>query len=509
MEAESHVKVEQDELQSLLRQLVSTPRRDRPSLEQHIAEARSELQLEEARLETVRGYLDFLGPGAAGATGLSARIDELERSVPEARSEDARATQAPSAKPQVAQAVPTGILALSTDLVSLARKRRNLRQSIEKAQAVRALVIKLRDPLENELRTTLRQGDALTSAPDTADAGLLADRRKAVDELTVHFRKVSAALLPLGKQAVLLDAFTASLAEWHTTIAREFDDESGSLLVRLVVLIAAVAVILAASELWRRATFRYVQDVRRRHQFLLLRRIVVALALTVFIVFALATELGSLATFAGFITAGLAVALQNVILSVAAYFFLIGKYGVRIGDRVQISGVNGDVIDIGLVRLHLLELGPGAQPTGRVVVFSNAVLFQPSANFFKQLPGSSFTWHRVSLTLSPGSDYKLAETRLLKAIERVFEEYKATLEAQHRRVSQDLAFPLSELKPQSQLGLTDAGLEMIIRFPVPLESASAIDDRMTRSLLEEIEREPGLRLVGTGAPKIEDAPPGK
>ena len=504
-EAEAHVKLEQDELQTLLGQLASTQKADRPALEQHLAEARSELSLEEARLETVRGYLDFLGPGAAAATGLSARIDELERSVPEARADDTRATPAAPQKTQLQQAAPTGILALSTDLLSLARKRRNLRQSIAKAQAVRALVIKLRDPLEGELRTTLQQGDQLTGAPDTNDPAMLAERRKVVDELTAHFRKVSGALLPLGKQAVLLDGFTASLTEWHTTVAREFDDELGSLFVRLIVLVVAVSLILAASELWRRATFRYVQDVRRRHQFLLLRRIVVAVALTLFIVFALATEIGSLATFAGFITAGLAVALQNVILSIAAYFFLIGKYGVRIGDRVQISGVNGDVIDIGLVRLHLLELGPGAQPTGRVVVFSNAVLFQPAANFFKQLPGSSFTWHRVSLTLSPGSDYKLAETRLLSAIERVFAEYQAALEAQHRRVSQELAFPLSALKPQSQLRLTDAGLEMIIRFPVPLESASAIDDRMTRSLLEEIRREPGLRLVGTGAPKIEDA----
>ena len=83
------------------------------------------------------------------------------------------------------------------------------------------------------------------------------------------------------------------------------------------------------------------------------------IAVGVIIAFTFATELGSMATFAGLLTAGVAVALQNVILSVAGYFFLMGKYGIRVGDRVQIAGVTGEVVDIGLVRLHLLELSSG------------------------------------------------------------------------------------------------------------------------------------------------------
>jgi small-conductance mechanosensitive channel len=58
------------------------------------------------------------------------------------------------------------------------------------------------------------------------------------------------------------------------------------------------------------------------------------------------SEFSSLATFAGFITAGIAVALQAVILSVAAYFFVIGRYGINVGDRISIAGVTGDEIDI-------------------------------------------------------------------------------------------------------------------------------------------------------------------
>ncbi len=91
-------------------------------------------------------------------------------------------------------------------------------------------------------------------------------------------------------------------------------------------------------------------------------------------VFSFASELGSIATFAGLITAGIAVALQSFILSVVGYFFLIGKYGIRVGDRVQVAGVTGEVVDIGLVRFHMIELISSGQKTasGRVVTLSNS-----------------------------------------------------------------------------------------------------------------------------------------
>ena len=351
----------------------------------------------------------------------------------------------------------------------------------------------------------VQEGDRLTQAEQSTDSAVLADRTRRIDEITARFKKVSAALLPLGKQSILLDAFSGHLAEWDKLIDRETSAELRSLLLRLALVALAIALILAASDFWRRATFRYVQDPRRRQQFLLLRRIVVTGAVVFFIAFTLASEVGSLATFAGFITAGLAIALQNVILSVVAYFFLIGKYGVRVGDRVQVAGVTGDVIDLGLVRLHLMEISADGQPTGRVVVFSNAILFQPSANFFKQLPGSNFTWHRVTLTLSPDSDYRLAESRLMKSVETVFEKYRESIDAQHQRLSEDLSVQLGGLRPQSHLRLTDAGLEMVIRFPVPLDKASTIDDEVTRALLDAIEREPRLKLVGSATPTIRAA----
>jgi small-conductance mechanosensitive channel len=277
-----------------------------------------------------------------------------------------------------------------------------------------------------------------------------------------------------------------------------------SLALRLIVLVVILGFVFILSSIWRKATFRYIQDVRRRYQFLLLRRIVVWALIAVIIAVAFASELGTLATFAGLLTAGVAVALQNVILSVAGYFFLIGKYGVRVGDRVQISGVTGEVVEIGLVRLHLMEIGAGATPTGRMVVFSNSVVFQPTAGLFKQIPGTRFDWHEITVTVASDSDYHQVEQRLTNAVNVVFDKYRDRMERQRRSMEQSLSpLAVSSLHPETRLRFTQGGLEVVIRYPVELDHANEIDDHIARELLDAINRPPKLKLVGSGAPSIQ------
>ena len=499
-DAVARVQVAQAQVAQFTAALKEAAPKGRDLLQRRLAEARGELDLAEAREDTLKVMLGFQS-GTGG--GQSEQIDELERSIPELRS-TAKSPAAPAAAP-VPKAPPNGVLALIGDVLTLTRKLHDLHGVIASTGALRASVEKLRAPLAVELAAVAQQGSTTAAGGDTTDPAVLGGRTQTLQQLTAHYRKVAAALLPLSRQQLLLDAFRANLTQWHEATDHQDDVEIRDLLLRLGLLVLAILAILAASDFWRRATFRYVQDLHRRHQFLLLRRIVVAAVVSIFILFALVTEIGSIATFAGFITAGLAVALQNVILSVAAYFFLIGKYGVRVGDRVQVSGVSGDVIDIGLVRLHLMELGAGGQPTGRVVVFSNAFLFSPTSNFFKQLPGSNFSWHQVKLTLAPGTDYKLAEQRLMKAVESVYGGYRDSIDRQHRDMSETLAVNVEDPRPQSQLHLTADGLEIIIRFPAPLATASAIDDQMTRVVVEAIAVEPRLTLAGAGAPTIQPA----
>ena len=340
--------------------------------------------------------------------------------------------------------------------------------------------------------------------------GALRARKEAFQKLIERHKLISAAAIPLRKATVILTLYVGNLQRWKNSIDGQSKLALRGLLVRLGVLFALLAAIFAAASLWRHFTFRYVKDTRRRYQFLQARRIVLAIVVTFVILFNFANEVGALATVMGFAAAGIAVALQNVILSLAGYFFLIGKFGIRVGDRVMISGVTGDVIDIGLVSLSLMELGGNGndrQPTGRVVVFSDAIVFQPSGNFFKQIPGTNFVWNEVTLTLSPECDYRLAEKRLLEAVDEVFGRYREAIQRQYIEAEHQLNMVIDAPKPQSRLQLSQDGLRITIRYPAETRSAVQTADEVSRRLLDAIAREPGLKLVVSGISNIQPATP--
>jgi len=234
-----------------------------------------------------------------------------------------------------------------------------------------------------------------------------------------------------------------------------------------------------------------------------MRRIVIWMSVVIIVVLAFATELGSVVTFAGLITAGIAVAMQNVITSIVGYFFLIGKYGIRVGDRVSISAVTGEVIEIGLVRIHVMELGGPAdsQPTGRIVAFSNSIVFQPAAGIFKQIPGTNFIWHELKLTLGSETNFQEAKERLAKTVDSVLAHYRESIDSQRRLVEQNLStVSAGELQPKVRLHYTASGIEVTIRYPVEIEKAAEVDDHLMRELMAAIEKEPKLKLISAEMP---------
>jgi len=515
--ADQQVKSLQKELDGFHQQLLTATGRKRTTLLAVISETEGELDLFQTRRDTLRNMLQFATTTTSSGVGsgnLPSQVEELARTVPAAASasgkEAAEANPASNSASPTAVAsrerkeAPTGILSLATDLFSLRRKIRALDDNLRQTDALVQSARNLRAPLVAKVRELTQKGDGVAGQPDSQDPKVLAQQRKDLDSLTAQFKQVSASFLPLGKQNILLDVYKRGTTNWRNAVESQYQAELKGLLLRLGALGLILGVVLGVSELWKRATFRYITDTRRRYQFLLIRRIVLWSLIAIIVATAFASELGAITTFAGLMTAGIAVALQNVILSIAGYFFLIGKYGVRVGDRVNINGVTGDVVDIGLVRLQLMEMtnGPAPLPTGRVVAFSNAVVFQAGSGMFKQIPGTNFLWHEITLTLDPKTNYRQVEQRMMEAVNKVFAEYRDKMELQRRNVERSLNSTLAAFAPESRLHLTQTSLEVVIRYPVELANAGEIDNRVTRAILEALELDPNLRAQVSAGPSI-------
>jgi small-conductance mechanosensitive channel len=516
----------ESQLKDLDAQLAHAPPRLRETLVARRAEVAAALNLAKEVQSTVQDIEEFeeasMSGGAGGQGGLAAQIAELQRSFPEARhvttsaahGSAAAGTTGPSGGPAAggsstrAAATPVpvvfrpetaGIIALVTEWLTLRDMRLQLDGGLKETDSLIKELDTLRGGFTAETRNLIRADVTATAATDPTQ---LAAARQTLEAALMRFKQLSTVLVPLGEQAITVQSARTTLSEWRNALLGRSSTVVRYLMLRTLILLASIGLVLGVSEIWRRATFRYLHDARRRRQFLTLRRIVVGFALTLIIVFGFVSEMGSVATYAGFVTAGIAVALQNVILAIVAYFFLIGRYGVRVGDRVTMAGVTGRVVDIALIRIYLMELsGPDLHSTGRIVVLSNAVLFQPAA-LFKQIPGVDYVWHTVTLTLAPTVDVQMAEARLRAAAESVYHQYRSEIEQQHAVAQRFVDFDTSVPRPEVYVRLTESGLECTVRYPVLPEQAAATDQRMVKALRDALAESPQLPLVSSGQPAL-------
>jgi hypothetical protein len=155
-----------------------------------------------------------------------------------------------------------------------------------------------------------------------------------------------------------------------------------------------------------------------------------------------------------------------------------------------------------------MELGGSGldfYPTGRIVVFSNSVLFQTSTPLFKQIPGTEYAWHEVVVMIVPEGNHKAAQERLVAAVNEVYSKYRDQIERQHADIERRVDIQIATPKPEARLQFVDTGLELLVRYPVEIRKAPDVDEEMTRKVLDLIETDAALKAAVSGTPKIRSA----
>ena len=485
----------QAEIAAAQRQLGAAEGDERNMMQAKVAELQSELDLLNARRNLLNNMMEFAhetDANGSGVTALKDHINAIAASIPAASGvmPELGATEAGGiADAAVAPADQVGVRRfgiwdLGRNVLRLQNKLATIDDVDRRTEELQQTFTQSRVAPEEQIKMLSARGDELAARSGGSDAGALRATRSEYDTVAWLFAQTSSILVPLTKAGVLLEQYRSNLDSWRDSTRTQYFAALRTLAARMGLLLLLLAAVFAGGEIWKRAVFKYVQETRRRHQLLLVRRIVVWAVALVIIGIAFATEASSFATFIGLLSAGIAVAMQSVLVSIVGYFFLIGKYGLRVGDQVQIGSVSGEVIDLGLVRLHLMELGPQHGPTGRVVALANSVVFQASGGIFKQIPGVSLAWRELSLTLPADADYAATKERLLGAASRVLENYREELERQTRELNKTSWGTMEDAQAQVQLRFSHDSIEAIVRYPVPLQRAAEVEERMSRALLE-------------------------
>ena len=195
---------------------------------------------------------------------------------------------------------------------------------------------------------------------------------------------------------------------------------------RLAALLVGLILVIVLSRFVRSALGRRIRDSDTRY------RVRKAVSLASYLVGALVVvtvfsdRLGGLTVAFGVAGAGIAFALQEVIASVAGWFAISFGGFYRTGDRVQLGGIKGDVIDIGVLRTTLMEVGEwvkGDLYNGRIVRIANSFVFkEPVFNYSGDFP---FLWDEITLPMKYGTDWKEARRMLTAVAQEVVGEFTA------------------------------------------------------------------------------------
>jgi hypothetical protein len=367
-----------EEIKNLDKRLSRAKEADRRKLKAAEEEVQTRLQLLNAVAQGLGDLLEFAqspseGDGHSGH--LDSTIDDLVQSIPEMTGEAVPSATARLQEPSSRMVNgDAGILGLVSDVSAMSRKLHVVDEKMRLTDKFMLSANNLRIPLAGFVTHLIQSAAIGNSQP--RDLLSLREQKSHLDAITVDLKELSPVIVALDKQKVLLVEYKSHVLPWRSTVAGQYKQAWKQLLIRLVVVLLIIGLLLAIGQLSRRFTLRHVHDPNRRRFISMSHQFLTLFAITVVIVFVLASDLRSVATYFGLLSAGLLLALENVILATLGSLLLVGKRGIRIGDRVQVSGVTGDVIDMGLLQFQLKEFDvANGKYTGHVATFSNSLVF--------------------------------------------------------------------------------------------------------------------------------------
>ena len=277
---------------------------------------------------------------------------------------------------------------------------------------------------------------------------------------------------------------------------------------KIVASLLAVLVVVVLVRYTQRALGRYVEDSQRRYR---LKKLVafggyVVAILLLSIVFS--DKLSGLTVLLGVLGAGIAFALQEVIVSVAGWVALSFGRLYDVGDRVQLGGIKGDVIDIGVLRTTLMECGGwinGDQYNGRVVRVANSFIFkEPVYNYSSDFP---FLWDEITIPVRYGSNYEMARQGFQQVLDDLTGEHARQLKGDWRKMTDKYLLEDAQLTPSVSLKMDDNWAEFALRYVVDYKKRRSMKDQISSRILDLIEKSEGQIKLGAPSFELASIPP--
>ncbi len=272
---------------------------------------------------------------------------------------------------------------------------------------------------------------------------------------------------------------------------------------RLIVLVIGLLIIFVIRRVVNRSLNSHLSSNSTKYR---TRKGITFVAYMLAILFAsivFSDNLGGLTLTFGVAGAGIAFALQEVIVSIAGWIAIsFGNY-YKVGDRISMGGIKGDVVDISVLRTTLFELGgwiDGDLYNGRVVRIANSFLFrEPVYNYSGDFP---FLWDEITVPIRYGSDVDVTRRMMLSIAERLLGDYSSEASIEWKTMTNKYLVEQASVEPRVTITADENWITFTLRYVVDYKNRRSSKDKLYSMILEEIAASNGKISIASASQEL-------
>jgi len=481
--AQDAVEADQQRIKAIEKQLASAREQVQESLENQLEVARAQLELDKDELAEAQDELDHAG----GDT--QAKIRRLKAAYQAAQGD--RSLIAVGGAP-VSQFSPGSLVAQIQTWLWQLSKLDQLRQGHQEAQAKIERMSKRRDILAQRIKQATEEREAAKRKAASFTRGDMkgdSESSRAVSNATIqalkHFMSDQRTLADLGKRLQFVKDLAEVYGGWTAVVEIHRRSAMHQVLKSLTLILSILSLMFfgmllvehlltgAARERIRIGTLRTVAVFVLQ---------ILGVVVILFVIIGVPTQLTTLLGLAG---AGLTVAMKDFIVAFFGWFVLMGKNGVRVGDWVEINGVAGEVVEVGLLRTVLLEtssLSDSAHPTGRRVAFVNS--FAIEGHFFNFSTTGQWMWDELKVTVPSGQDLYPFIDAIQKQVEEMTQANAKLAEQEWRGTKKRYRVQSFSAVPRISVVPIVNGIELHVGYITRAYESHETRTRLNQSLVD-------------------------
>lgn len=253
----------------------------------------------------------------------------------------------------------------------------------------------------------------------------------------------------------------------------------------------------------RKGSSRLAKDNASKYKF---RKLVSLLGYVLFVIglmFIFNTQFSGIGTALGVAGAGIAFALQEVIVSIAGYIAIYTSRFFKVGDRVKLGNVKGDVIDIGLLRTTLMEIGDwvnGDLYNGKMVRIANSFVFkEPVYNYSGDFP---FLWDEIIVPVKTNSDYKFAKKILEEILLEEVGDFAEKSQTAWDKMIGAYSIENARVKPMVTMAFDKNWITFTLRYVVDFKMRRTTNSNLSEKILNAINASEGKVEIASASFEI-------